>query len=613
MNKFLFWGTSALTLALIFGGTWFYQIQEIQLQYHVEDELATIANLKARQISEWRDRRLDAGYKLMRRPLLVAEIIQWLTNPKDANRDNILNEFRILQEYDDYLNILLVTPDGHVRLSLLQDAERMLSPEVTELVIQAFEKQKPILVDLHIDQPNTIPHISTIVPIFAKIEQGQIPSAAILLKSDVYKFLYPLIQSWPIPSETAETLIVRREQEDVLFLNPLRHYENAALKLRIPINQQEIPAVIAVLGKEGIAEGQDYRNVEVIAYLKSIPDSPWFMVAKVDKAEAFAFWKFPSILILCLLLSLIALLCMIALMIWQRHQKAHYQALCKMEAARRKSDADLRSVFTAMSEGVVMVSSDGKFVAANAAAAHLFGLQNEAELIGKNCSYWKILRINGKVCAQEDQPIAITLATGKPCRKIIQQVIRNDGVAIWLEVNSEPIFDPDNSLSIAAVASFNDITERVHAEEALRKSQQQLEHYLRIVESMIFVLDTDLKVAMINRKGCDILGYRQEEIIGKNWFDHFVPESTREQRRAYCQRVFAGQEELIRYLERSILTKNGEERCLAWHNNLLKDDTGKIIGMISSCEDITQRKRAEKERESLQAQLLQAQKNGIHW
>jgi signal transduction histidine kinase len=104
---------------------------------------------------------------------------------------------------------------------------------------------------------------------------------------DPNKFLYPLIQTWPVLSRTAETLLIRREGDAALFINELRHRKDTALSLRIPLSQQDLPAAMAVLGRRGLTEGIDYRGRQVFASVDAIPDSPWFIVAKVDKDEVY--------------------------------------------------------------------------------------------------------------------------------------------------------------------------------------------------------------------------------------------------------------------------------------------------------------------------------------
>jgi signal transduction histidine kinase len=177
-----------------------------------------------------------------------------------------------------------------------------------------------------------------------------------MLWGDARQFLYPLIQTWPTPSASAETLLVCREGDAVLYLNDLRHQHDTALKLRIPLTQTNLPAVMAVLGREGIFRGKDYRGVEVLSALKAVPNSPWFIVAKVDAAEAFAAWRWRSVLILVLLLASLALACAATLVVWQRHEKAHYRALFYSEIAlikeRKRAAEHIQKVNAELEERV---------------------------------------------------------------------------------------------------------------------------------------------------------------------------------------------------------------------------------------------------------------------
>lgn len=119
------------------------------------------------------------------------------------------------------------------------------------------------------------------------------------------------------------------------------------------------------------------------------------------------------------------------------------------------------------------------------------------------------------------------------------------------------------------------------------------EKYLDIEQNIFVVIDSDQKVSMINRKGCELLGYSKEEIIGKDWCDNFLPKRIIEPTREVLKKVMAGELEETEYHENPILTRNGEERLIAWHNAYLHDESGSIISAISSGEDITERRKAE--------------------
>ena len=109
--------------------------------------------------------------------------------------------------------------------------------------------------------------------------------AVLLIDIDPYKYLYPLIRTWTSPSASGETLLVRRDGNNALYLSTLRFKPDAALKYRVPLNRTKMPGVRAVLGQEGVFEGIDYRGVHVYAALRSIPDSPWAIITKIDTQE----------------------------------------------------------------------------------------------------------------------------------------------------------------------------------------------------------------------------------------------------------------------------------------------------------------------------------------
>ncbi len=153
-----------------------------------------------------------------------------------------------------------------------------------------------------------------------------------------------------------------------------------------------------------------------------------------------------------------------------------------------------------------------------------------------------------------------------------------------------------------------ELAERVWAEESLRQERDRVQMYLDIVGVIIIAIDANQQISLINKKGCEILGYTEEEIIGKNWFDHFLPKKIKEEVKAVFAKLIAGEIESDEYFENPVLTKTGQERMIAWHNAIIKDKTGKIIGALSSGEDITKRKQAEEERERLNRELMEKNK-----
>ncbi len=143
-----------------------------------------------------------------------------------------------------------------------------------------------------------------------------------------------------------------------------------------------------------------------------------------------------------------------------------------------------------------------------------------------------------------------------------------------------------------------DVTEKKGAEE-ISKEKNKLQQYLDIAGVVLVAIDADQKVILINRKGCQVLGYDEEDIVGKNWFDTFIPEEVRDKVKSAFAILMRGNIEPAEHFENPIMTKAGEERLMAWHNSVLRNENGRIIATLSSGEDITERKRTdEKLRES---------------
>lgn len=107
-------------------------------------------------------------------------------------------------------------------------------------------------------------------------------------------------------------------------------------------------------------------------------------------------------------------------------------------------------------------------------------------------------------------------------------------------------------------------------EDALRQERDASQRYLGVVGSIVIVVRQDQTVSLINPAGCQLLGYRQEDIIGANWFDRFLPERLRVSAKAHFASLIAETTDLIKSQESMVLTRSGEERIIAWRNTVLR-------------------------------------------
>jgi PAS domain S-box-containing protein len=177
---------------------------------------------------------------------------------------------------------------------------------------------------------------------------------------------------------------------------------------------------------------------------------------------------------------------------------------------------------------------------------------------------------------------------------------RSGGEDRWVLANAAPVRNQEGEV-IAGVVVFPDVTELKRAEEALRHEKERAQLYLDIAEVVLLAIDADQRVTMINRKGCDLLGYEEPELLGQNWFDLCLPASDRELRRAAFKKRISDNLDPVEYFENLVQTKDGDQRLMAWHNAAVRDDDSRIVATLSSGQDITERRR-------MQEALIQTEK-----
>ena len=170
----------------------------------------------------------------------------------------------------------------------------------------------------------------------------------------------------------------------------------------------------------------------------------------------------------------------------------------------------------------------------------------------------------------------------------------NDALQVARDGLEQRVQERTAELAEASKGLVQEVTERKLAEDALQKERDRAQHYLDAAGVMLLVIGADRKVSLINRKGCEILGYEEEEeITGKDWFDNFVPKRLRDEVARVFKSLIAGEIEPVEYYENPVLTKHGKERIVAWHNTILRDEHGRICATMASGEDITERKQVE--------------------
>jgi len=235
---------------------------------------------------------------------------------------------------------------------------------------------------------------------------------------------------------------------------------------------------------------------------------------------------------------------------------------------------------------------------------HLFGLK-KGEFDGTYAAYVSLIHPDDRDHVQ----FAINSALEgrvSPFR-VLHRITTPGGDTRWIEAIGQVIRDEDGRPE-RMLGVITDVTDREISDRQLRREKETAQTYLDIVGTIVVAIGKDRTVQLINQKGCEILGYDEKDILGKDWFDCFLPEDIRAEVGTAFEQLTAGELEAVEYYENPVITATGEERLIAWHNATIEDDDGDIMGTLSSGSDVTDRRRAERMKQELENQLRHSQR-----
>lgn len=499
---------SLLTTGILVSSYYAYRSYENKIQSEVENQLLAITDLKIGQLTGWRKERLGDGSILLHNQGLSLAIKRFMKNKNDLNaRKEILSNVSI---YDDVYNYHSITILDNQFNSILRHPENLANVKFPNenKYEEELRSGKIVFQDFYRTSDDGKIYLNILIPIRDNTYPERLAAiVALTINPDI--FLYPLINQWPTPSRTAETLIIRKNSNDALFLNELKFQKNTALTLKIPLTKTDVPAVKAVLGQQGIVSGKDYRGVNVFACVKSIPQSPWFIVARMDMDEVYAplkEWQRYIILMICtLIISVTSGLGYI----WRRQRSRSIEQQLQAAEALRVSEMKYRQTFDVAPVGIVLAGIDKQIIQCNDAFARLIGFTSE-ELAGKTIA---------EITHPEDKEIGMAellqLKDGKIDSSHIQKrYVRRDGNIIWGEVTISMVRDSEKRPQYF-FAIIQDITDRMIAEEQL----QLLKYSIDTAPDGSYWMDSQGKFVYVNDSGCKILGYTQEELLTMSVFN----------------------------------------------------------------------------------------------
>ncbi|HEY3026127.1 MAG TPA: PAS domain S-box protein [Pyrinomonadaceae bacterium] len=267
----------------------------------------------------------------------------------------------------------------------------------------------------------------------------------------------------------------------------------------------------------------------------------------------------------------------------------------RAEEALRELGRKYRDIFENAGEGIFQSTPNGQFIAANPALARMHGFASPEEFIQSRNDIPR--QIYADPARREE--FKLLLEEQGVVRGFEHQIFRKDGSKIWISVNARAVRDEQGGVWYYE-GTAQDITERKHAEDQLRESEERYRELFENAKETIYVHDLDGRYTSVNRAAEKLSGYTREEILGKTFLDFIAPEYVEDVREHLCQKLVTHGETSY---ETEFIARNGRHVPVEVSSRLIYEN-GVPIAVQGMAQDITERKQAEDEL-SRQTEILQ--------
>jgi len=328
-----------LASGIVTTGWLYYRNRQKQFRAGIAQQLCIIADMKVGDLAQYRRERLADGSLFLQNATFAALARRFLEKPQNGDAQRQL-EIWFGKYQPQYDQVLLLDAQGAPRLSL-PAGRPAVSASLALGFSDVLRSGRVTFQDFYRSEQDQRIHLGVLIPIFDE-QEARRPLGVLFLRIDPETYLYPFIKRWPTASLTAETLLVRREGNEAVFLNELRFQSNTALNLRAPLQRVALPAAQAALGREGFMDGLDYRGVPVVAALRAIPDSPWSLVARMDTAEAYGPMRQQLWQVAALVGTLLFGAGAFVGLVWRQQRVRFYRERAETTGALRASEAGYR-------------------------------------------------------------------------------------------------------------------------------------------------------------------------------------------------------------------------------------------------------------------------------
>jgi PAS domain S-box-containing protein len=493
-----------LSIIVVLNGIIYYHSRRITHSAEITNQLYAISQPKRDRIAEWYLDELHDAKVIASNSFLQTYIKQCALHSTFEQCTSLKKFLFNLIEEHGYDAIFLATINGDIITSTTQ--QPYLDSVAIVTIASALKQNQVTSTDIYRTQWNNSVVIDFIAPLPVQVNQR---SYVLIFRRNPVTDLYPLIIEWPIPTKTAETILLRREQDSIVFLNELRHKPNTLLS-KISTQQISISSVQEALEHHVLYEGTDYRNIKVLAFLTPIQGTPWFLVTKIDRDEAYERFRSENrAMILIIIFIIVTIAAAIAFFYSYRQQNLYRKAW--------QAETEFRTTLYSIGDAVITTDRNSFIQNMNPVAEALTGW-SETEARGKKIE--EVFHIlNEDTHTPVLNPVSRVLSEGMIIGLANHTVLLSkDGREIPIADSGAPIKDK-NGVVTGVVLVFRDQTKERHAQRALQGEKDFAESIIATLQVPLLVLDEHFNIITANRAFYSSNECSLSDILQKNIFD----------------------------------------------------------------------------------------------
>ena len=586
---------AVLAVLIIAVAFWVWSEQAGSMRERAEGNLHAVSELQADEIAAWLEERRSDAEAVRNDPLLAGAAERLVKGAADADTvADLRARLGSLQRDYLYLDVVLASPDGKALLREPADMTHPIGTTAEAAIAEAVRTGRTQSTELYVAEDGD-PRLEWVAPLLPEGRHGA-AIAAVLLHGDPDAYLYPLLDEWPVPTRSGESVLVERRGDEVLYLSDIEGREDAALRVALPLTQTELPAVQAVLGAHGIISGTTSSGVDVLAAAQPVPGSRWYVVATEDADEVLGPIRQRGWMTAAFALVAVALAGVATLLLWRRRES-------QVTAALVEREREFSSLFEGMMEGVA--THELLRDEAGAPVDYLILDVNPAFTRQTGLAADEARGSRGSELLRDDPPpfldeFASTVDTGRHTRF--------EGYVEALDRHLQISVVPQGGERFAAI--LDDVTGRVERERELRETQERLRFALEKSHTGGWDLDLVDRTAVRTLEHDRIFGYETPlpEWTYERFLEHVVDED-RPAVDASFQRALTEQSDWR--FECRIRRADGELRWIRAVGGHQFDEEGSPRRLAGIVQDITAGKLHEQELAASEARFRYLFENAV--